>query len=156
MNDKQLIITVGVNSYKRGKRYIFEKTISILKSKSHPGLVDCFENDYRNGEQLLIIGLDTCEPGTYQLKMINIQNDRETGLVDSWDWCLVPVVSSVLDSLPIIKSSLLNPSFFINKSDALKPNKSPVSLEDLSKRVENIEQQLKQLNQRTVHLTRLY
>ena len=88
-NTKQTIVLLSTAMYQKGNKLVYSKELSLLKRKSNEWL----EWDYitQDIEDLdLITNLFTVNDGIYQIVMTNAWKDYETGVIDNWDYKLIP------------------------------------------------------------------
>lgn len=91
MSDKT-IVRLSEGYYVRGDTFVKAKTLRRLKSLSSDISLHSFGCDVSElfGD---IVNIDECKPGLYELKIVNISRDYETGYADDWDLMLVPYES---------------------------------------------------------------
>jgi hypothetical protein len=87
-----VIVRLTKSSYKRGNKYSKEISISLLKSKSknENGWLDEEASNGFDSFMESITNLDSCKPGIYQFVTCNLSRDWETGIVDGYDFKLIP------------------------------------------------------------------
>lgn len=68
-----------------------QKSLYFYKKPCSEHLEGCFKDDVSNsyGLETLVINLNEVKDGIYELLVVNISKDYETGWVDDWDWKLI-------------------------------------------------------------------
>ena len=97
MNNERNIVVVRLTTsiFKRGGRYVYEKSLSYLKSKSTMRLDDLmcdYEYDIHS-----LLNSNQQPDGLYELRVTNESRCWETGIVDDWDLCLFPWCEELTD-----------------------------------------------------------
>ncbi len=84
---KGLFFRYRGNNYFHEGKLEFKKTFTKLKRKSCPGcnLCQSMEDDLGEDLELVIFPDNLTNEGIYELKVVNMTTDCETGYVDNWD-----------------------------------------------------------------------
>lgn len=87
---KTCVVRVGTEGFKRGDTYFYGRTIRVIKRKTE---YDLLHNDCQNvGIQEAIeniVNINKVDDGLYQLIMVNVSKDYETGHIDDFNFNLV-------------------------------------------------------------------
>lgn len=90
----RVVIRLKTTSWYDGKSLHVKRSINILK-RACMGF-NFLDDDMRNGGAedtvRMFTNLDECEDGIYEVVHCNISRDWESGIVDDWDYELVPFV----------------------------------------------------------------
>lgn len=91
------IVRVKTNMYSSGGGAVIKKTITTLKRKSYGYDLLYEEISSCDAEFVLsrIINIYEVEDGVYELVTTNISTDFETGIVDDYDYKLIPYTDEV-------------------------------------------------------------
>ncbi len=84
----KLIVRLTTSVFKQGERYVFQKSIHPLKSKSSLSFHDVVGDETFDLPHLL--DGNVFKDGLYELTATNISRDYETGMIDGWDLKLMP------------------------------------------------------------------
>jgi len=88
-NTKQTVVRLSTAMYKKGNKLVYSKELSLLKRKSSEWWEwDCISQEIEGLD--LITNLFRVNDGIYQIVMTNASKDYETGVIDDWDYKLIP------------------------------------------------------------------
>lgn len=86
---KQTIVRLTTVMYKKGNKLVYSKELTLLKRKSNEWWEwDCISEVIEDLD--LITNLFRVNDGIYQIVMTNAYRDYETGVIDDWDYKLIP------------------------------------------------------------------
>lgn len=91
-----LIVRVTTNYFKsKNGALVYQRKVKPLRKKSTQDGLECLDHDIDGGgiEYMLkgIMNLNEVDDGIYELKMVNLTTDFETGHIDGWDWKLFKI-----------------------------------------------------------------
>lgn len=89
----RLVGRIKSTNYFTSKGFAVKKEFNVLKRKS-----DVSANDWLDDLDLeLPVNFHELEDGLYEMIALNMYPDYETGVVDDWDWKLVPYTEGSYD-----------------------------------------------------------
>mgnify|MGYP001583061104 CR=1 FL=1 len=95
-NPRLLIVRVSTNYFKsKNGALVYQRKVKPLSKKSTQDALEVLYEEVEIGgiDYMLkgIINLNDVDDGVYELKMVNITHDWETGHIDGWDWKLFKI-----------------------------------------------------------------
>jgi len=95
-NSQRTVVKIITNNFMKGNDIVQQKTIRFLKRKStgfNQLLEDCM-NIGTNDALKSIVNLDECSDGVYEVVLNDWITDWETGMIEDWNWKLIPYIDN--------------------------------------------------------------
>lgn len=95
----RLKVKLSTTRFLSGNKYVVKREVYFYKKPNPMWIVDNFKSDCSHCMDFeQISNLDKCGDGIYELKVTGWGRDYETGVIDEWEWGLVPWVDEVVDN----------------------------------------------------------